>query len=40
MLQAPEMTPEQIEKDKVYRGMGLTDQEFEMIKATKHLDRY
>lgn len=32
MLQAPEMTPEQIEKDKVYRGMGLTDQEFEMIK--------
>ncbi|GAA0302424.1 phosphoribosylformylglycinamidine synthase [Gracilibacillus halotolerans] len=32
MLQAPELTPEQIEKDKVYREMGLTDKEFEMIK--------
>src|SRR5690606_31552442 len=32
MLQAPELSPEQIEKDKIYREMGLTDKEFEMIK--------
>ena len=32
MLQAPELSPEHIEKDKVYREMGLTDKEFEMIK--------
>ncbi len=32
MLQAPEITPELVEKDKVYREMGLTDKEYDMIK--------
>ncbi|KAB8129877.1 phosphoribosylformylglycinamidine synthase subunit PurL [Gracilibacillus oryzae] len=32
MLQAPEITPEMVEQDKVYREMGLTDKEYDMIK--------
>ncbi|WP_163538378.1 phosphoribosylformylglycinamidine synthase subunit PurL [Gracilibacillus sp. YIM 98692] len=32
MLQAPEITPEMVEKDKVYQEMGLTDKEYDMIK--------
>ncbi|MCT2536790.1 phosphoribosylformylglycinamidine synthase subunit PurL [Aquibacillus koreensis] len=32
MLQAPEITPEVVEKDKLYRDMGITDEEFGMIK--------
>ncbi|MDX8046793.1 phosphoribosylformylglycinamidine synthase subunit PurL [Gracilibacillus sp. S3-1-1] len=32
MLQAPEITPEMIEQDKVYQEMGLTDKEYDMIK--------
>ncbi|PWU66704.1 phosphoribosylformylglycinamidine synthase subunit PurL [Gracilibacillus dipsosauri] len=32
MLQAPEITPELVEKDKVYCEMGLTDKEYDMIK--------
>ncbi|ENH96766.1 phosphoribosylformylglycinamidine synthase component II [Gracilibacillus halophilus YIM-C55.5] len=32
MLQAPEMTPEKVETDKIYQEMGLTDQEYDMIK--------
>ncbi len=32
MLQAPEITPELIEQDKVYQEMGLTDKEYDMIK--------
>ena len=32
MLQTHDISPEQIERDKLYREMGLSDQEFEMIK--------
>ncbi|GGM29165.1 phosphoribosylformylglycinamidine synthase subunit PurL [Paraliobacillus quinghaiensis] len=32
MLQAPEITPELIEQDKVYHEMGLTDQEYQSVK--------
>ncbi|WP_018932348.1 phosphoribosylformylglycinamidine synthase subunit PurL [Gracilibacillus lacisalsi] len=32
MLQAPEITPELVEQDKVYQEMGLTDKEYDMIK--------
>ncbi|UOQ84405.1 phosphoribosylformylglycinamidine synthase subunit PurL [Gracilibacillus salinarum] len=32
MLQAPELSPEQVEQDKVYQEMGLTDKEYDMIK--------
>ncbi|WP_186579043.1 phosphoribosylformylglycinamidine synthase subunit PurL [Aquibacillus kalidii] len=32
MLQAPEITPEIIEKDGLYRDMGLTDEEYQLIK--------
>ncbi|GAB2547523.1 phosphoribosylformylglycinamidine synthase subunit PurL [Gracilibacillus alcaliphilus] len=32
MLQASEISPEQIEQDKVYQEMGLTDKEYDMIK--------
>ncbi|MRH44910.1 phosphoribosylformylglycinamidine synthase subunit PurL [Aquibacillus halophilus] len=33
MLQAPEITPEVIEKDRLYRDMGLTDEEFDLVKS-------
>ncbi|WP_226035448.1 phosphoribosylformylglycinamidine synthase subunit PurL [Aquibacillus saliphilus] len=33
MLQAPEITPEVIEKDRLYRDMGLTDDEFGLVKS-------
>ncbi|WP_117149047.1 MULTISPECIES: phosphoribosylformylglycinamidine synthase subunit PurL [Paraliobacillus] len=32
MLQAPEITPEVIEQDQLYRKMGLTDQEYQSVK--------
>ncbi|WP_047983114.1 phosphoribosylformylglycinamidine synthase subunit PurL [Ornithinibacillus californiensis] len=32
MLQTHEISPEQIEREKLYQGMGLTDSEFEMVK--------
>ncbi|RCW65812.1 phosphoribosylformylglycinamidine synthase subunit PurL [Saliterribacillus persicus] len=32
MLQAPEITPEMVEQDKLYKDMGLTDKEYDMIK--------
>ncbi|MFC4388991.1 phosphoribosylformylglycinamidine synthase subunit PurL [Gracilibacillus marinus] len=32
MLQAPEVSPETIEQDKIYKEMGLTDKEYDMIK--------
>src|SRR5690606_29466582 len=32
MLQTHEISPEQIETDKLYQGMGLSDSEFEMVK--------
>ena len=32
MLQAPEITPELIEQDAVYREMGLTDEEYQLVK--------
>lgn len=32
MLQAPEITPELIEQDQLYREMGLTDQEYQSVK--------
>ncbi|WP_138417828.1 phosphoribosylformylglycinamidine synthase subunit PurL [Aquibacillus sediminis] len=31
MLQAPEMTPEVVEQEKLYREMGLTDEEYQLI---------
>ncbi|MTW86281.1 phosphoribosylformylglycinamidine synthase subunit PurL [Virgibacillus dakarensis] len=33
MLQVSEISPEQIETDKIYRGMGLSEQEYNMVKA-------
>ncbi|MFC2949498.1 phosphoribosylformylglycinamidine synthase subunit PurL [Virgibacillus sediminis] len=32
MLQTSEISPEQVEQDKLYREMGLSDQEYEMVK--------